>query len=375
MSLQSSGRSAPSPAAAVPSAATEPALLVDKLRHVYGRLVALDGLSFALAKGEILALVGHSGSGKSTLLRLAAGLERPTSGRILIAGREVSGPEHFVPPERRGVGLMFQDYALFPHMTVAENVMFGLAALPVAERRKIAKNLLERVGLATFEDTFPHLISGGEQQRVALARALAPRPHVMLMDEPFSNLDRNTRDLVRDGTVELLRQSGASAIFVTHDPEDAVRVADRIVMLRAGHVIQTGTPDELFRRPASLFVARFFSEFNEIEGTARDGRIETALGSFPAAGLADGAHAVVCIRPNQLAIRDDENGRCAGIIAGERLLGDSVLSTVAIEGLTRTLQAKGPSRHAPGSHVSIDFSPADALIFPMAEEPASGASQ
>jgi iron(III) transport system ATP-binding protein len=263
---------------------------------------------------------------------------------------------------------MFQDYALFPHMTVAENVMFGLAALAPAERRKVAGDMLERVGLAAFGDTFPHLISGGEQQRVALARALAPRPHVILMDEPFSNLDRATRDLVREETVSLLRQAGAAAIFVTHDPEDAVRVADRIVMLRAGRVIQTGTPDELFRRPASLFVARFFAEFNEIEGTVREGRIETPLGSFAVAGLVDGTHAIVCIRPNHISIRDDAGGRGGGIVAGMRHLGDSILSTIAIEGLARPMQVRGASRYAPGSRVSIDFSPADALIFPSAEE-------
>jgi iron(III) transport system ATP-binding protein len=339
------------------------ALAVDRVTQVYGGVPVLDDVSFDLAEGRILALVGHSGSGKSTLLRVAAGLERPVAGRVFVGGREVTGPSVFVPPEKRSVGLMFQDYALFPHMTVFQNVMFGLSSLPAKEARAVAHAALDRVGLAAYGGSYPHALSGGEQQRVALARALAPRPRVLLMDEPFSNLDRGTRDIVRDETMALLRANGAAAVFVTHDPEDAMRAADRIVLISAGRVAQAGTAEELFRRPASLFVARFFSEFNEIAGRCRSGVVTTPLGAFPAPGVPDG-DATLCLRPGAIRIASAPT-HLQGRLVSLRFLGETVLAEIGVDGVDRPLQLRLPSPAplALGAPVHLQVVAGDAVVF------------
>jgi iron(III) transport system ATP-binding protein len=352
------------------TAVAPPALLLDSVSHAYHRNVVLDGISLTLARGEILALVGHSGSGKSTLLRIVAGLETPLAGRVEINGREMTAPHHRVPAEKRGVGFMFQDYALFPHMSVAANVMFGLRGFTHAERRDAASRVLERVGLAALAGSYPHQLSGGEQQRVALARALAPHPAVLLMDEPFSNLDRGTRDLVRDETVAVLRQTGATAILVTHDPEDAMRTADRIVLLRAGRAVQAGTAEDLYHRPDSLFVARFFSEFNEIEGRCVGGQMATPVGSVAAPGFADGARGIVCVRPNCLRLVAAGAGRVNARILSRRFLGDTTLYLAEIGGLARPLQIRTPigTGFAEGARVAVDFLDKDVLVFPGGDE-------
>jgi iron(III) transport system ATP-binding protein len=265
--------------------------------QTYGETRALDGVSLTVDPGELVCLLGHSGCGKTTLLRVAAGVEAPTGGRVLMDGLEVSGADAFVPPERRGIGLMFQDYALFPHLTILQNVAFGLRGLPPGDAEKSARRALERVGLERLADEYPSTLSGGEQQRVALARSIAPRPGVLLMDEPFSNLDRRMRDAIRDETVAILRETRATTIVVTHDPEEAMRIADRIVLMRSGKIVQEGSAEDLYQRPADLFAARFFCDFNEVEGTVRGGSVATPVGNFPAAGLAEGSRAIVCIRP------------------------------------------------------------------------------
>ncbi len=346
----------------------KPALTVDGIRQTYGRVTALDGVSFDLAAGEILALVGHSGSGKSTLLRVAAGLERPASGRVFLDGTEVCGPGRFVPPERRGVGLMFQDYALFPHMTVLQNIAFGLSRLSRAEADRIARATLDSVGLGACADDYPHALSGGEQQRVALARALAPGPNVLLMDEPFSNLDRRTRDIVRDETIAVLRRNRATAILVTHDPEEAMRLADRIVLLRSGRVVQTGTSEELYRRPASLFVARFFSEFDEVEGVVKNGAADSALGRFAANGFADGAKATICVRPNAIRVGKRGSGVDARIVS-RRFLGETDLLHITVDGVPRSLHARVPAGAAIAGDdaIGIEIAPDDVMVFPESD--------
>ena len=245
-------------------------LTYENVTHRYGDVVAVRDFSLDIGPGEIVCLLGRSGCGKTTLLRLAAGVEEPASGRILINDREVSGEELYLPPERRGVGLMFQDFALFPHLTNLANVMFGLKALPKADAEREARFALARVGLAHLADAYPHMLSGGEQQRVALARAVAPRPSVLLMDEPFSGLDRRLRDEVRDDTLNVLRESRVTCVIVTHDPEEALRMADRVALMREGRLVQVDTPEGIYRRPANLFVARFFCELNEVAGTVRE---------------------------------------------------------------------------------------------------------
>ncbi|HYF56253.1 MAG TPA: ABC transporter ATP-binding protein [Salinarimonas sp.] len=339
-------------------------LAFEEVVQVYGGVRALDGVSLAIAPGELVCLLGHSGCGKTTLLRVAAGVDRPSAGRVLLDRREVSGEGAFVPPERRGVGLMFQDYALFPHLTILENVTFGLRALPARDGEIAARRALARVGLERQALDYPHMLSGGEQQRVALARSIAPRPGVLLMDEPFSNLDRRLRDAVRDETVAILRETGATTIVVTHDPEEAMRIADRIVLMRAGSIVQEGPAEDLYRRPVDLFAARFFCDFNEVEGVVRGGRVSTPVGIFPAPGLADGAQAVACIRPQGVRIRAP--GFCLpGRVASRRFLGEVDLVHVAVQGLERPLQARTREAYRPGEgeDVGVDLDSDEVLVF------------
>lgn len=217
-----------------------------------------------MREGEILALVGESGSGKTTLLRLAAGLEAPDSGRVLIGGETVAGDGIWVPPERRGVGLVFQDGALFPHLTVAENLEYGLGERPSDEKSAISRTLLEKVRLGSFLTRYPHELSGGERQRLAVMRALAPQPRVVLMDEPFSNLDPALRRNLRDEIRRILAEAGATAILVTHDTDDALAVGDRVAILSNGNLEQVDTPSAVFHRPANMYCARLFGPANHV---------------------------------------------------------------------------------------------------------------
>ena len=348
------------------SAATlaHPALGVGDITKAYGPVTALAGVSLSIGQGEVVALVGHSGSGKSTLLRLIAGLERPTRGAIAIAGRDVSG-RPFVPPEERGVGMMFQDYALFPHLSVIDNVAFGLNRLPRAEARARAEAALDRIGLRHRAGDFPHALSGGEQQRVALVRALVPAPGILLMDEPFSNLDRRTRDRVRDDTAAILRESNATAILVTHDPEDAMRVADRVLIMAAGRIVRGGTAEELHREPGSLLVARFFADYNEIEAPVAGGLARTALGTFAAPGVREGATAVVCIRPHALSIEPQALHTPSATVVGRAFVGDEVVFLVKLSGVPRPLQVRAPAASGAvvGDRVAVTLDPSQVLVF------------
>lgn len=349
-------------------AAIPASLAFDGVTRHFGRLAAVEDLTLKVAPGEIVALLGQSGCGKSTLLRLAAGVERPTSGRVLLEGRDVSSPQLFVEPEDRGVGLVFQDYALFPHLSVRENVRFGLRGYDAASADAVALRAIERVGLGALAEAYPHMLSGGEQQRVALARAVAPRPGVLLMDEPFSNLDRRLRDSVRDETAALLQETGATSIIVTHDPEDAMRIADRIVLMRRGRIVQVGSAEELYRRPVSLFAARFFCDSTEIEAVARNGAVETPVGRFAAPGIAEGAPAVICIR--QQAIRIVPKGFCVpGRVIERRFLGEVDHVVLAVEGFDRPLVARLvlPGAVREGEEIGIDISSDEVLVFPAGD--------
>ncbi len=250
----------------------------EKVLKSYGPVSALDHLSLSVREGEILALVGPSGCGKTTLLRLLAGFERLDGGEIRIAGEMVAGPGCMVPPERRGVGMVFQDYALFPHLSVSANVGFGLDNLPKHRRRAEIEAALARVGLAGYGERFPHELSGGERQRVALARALAPRPVLVLLDEPFSSLDADRRARVREDVRTILLDSGATAILVTHDQDEALYMGDRLAVMRRGRIEQVASPDEVFQCPATRFVAEFMGRTDFLPGRVTAAGIQTELG-------------------------------------------------------------------------------------------------
>ena len=277
-------------------------LQLEQVSHHYGTALAVDQISLSVAPGEILCLLGPSGCGKSTLLRLCAGLERLETGRILIDGKPVAGNGLHISPERRGVGMVFQEIALFPHLTVTANVAFGLRDLSAAQAQAKVTEMLTRVGMASFADAYPHTLSGGQQQRVALARALAPQPHLMLLDEPFSGLDARLRSTLRDDALHLLKDAGVATVLVTHDPEEAMFMADRIALLRQGRIVQLGGPQELYRHPVNAFAAGFFGDVNRLTGIVRSGFVETAFGALPAPGLADGTPVVILIRPEGLRV-------------------------------------------------------------------------
>jgi iron(III) transport system ATP-binding protein len=266
---------------------------------------AVDGLSLRVAEGEILALLGPSGCGKTTTLRLVAGLEHPDAGTITLRGRVVAGPDRAVPPEERGVGIVFQDYALFPHLAVADNVAFGL---PRGARGRVGE-VLDLVGLGGFGARYPHELSGGQQQRVALARALAPAPALMLLDEPFSNLDADLRAQMRDEVERILRESRTTAVFVTHDQEEAFTLADRVGVLHAGRIEQVATPQELYHRPATRFVAAFVGAADFLPGVVSAEGIVTEIGTFANVDqLPSGGRVDVMIRPDDITFAPQADG-------------------------------------------------------------------
>ncbi len=343
-------------------------LTLENVTRSYGDATALAGVSLAVAPGEIVCLLGPSGCGKTTLLRVVSGIEKPSSGRVLINDREVAGPQRFVPPEDRSIGLMFQDFALFPHLNILDNVAFGLRSLVREERERAARAILERVGLGGFASAYPSTLSGGQQQRVALARAIVPRPAVMLMDEPFSGLDIQLRDSMQEETLALLRETRATSLIVTHNPEEAMRLGDRIVVLNAGRIVQAGTTESLYKNPASLFVARLFSEINEIPVRVEGGKVSTPAGAFKAPGLADGTAAVLCIRERAIEIGPGvSEGRAIlnGRVLDHKFLGDFTRIDIAVEGFERPLKARVSGRDGlgRGSEVKVAIAPDAGLVF------------
>lgn len=331
--------------------------------HRYGSRLAVDNVTFGLAAGEILCLLGPSGCGKSTTLRIAAGLEELQQGEVRIGGRSMAG----VPTEARHVGMVFQDHALFPHLTVAGNIGFGLADLSAGERRERVAFWAGKVGLGSFIDVYPHSLSGGEQQRVALARALAPEPKVLLLDEPFSSLDARLRDQIRDDTTAVLKQAGTPTLLVTHDPEEAMRMADRIAVMQAGRIAQLDRPGKLYEEPASPFVARFFSETNEIPGRVSSGRLETPMGPIAAPGLQHGAPALAVIRPEGLVEMPGGGMPCRVLAA--RTLGAFRRVEVMAESLPgMPLIARLPPGPLPppGSPLNLGLTSRAAWVFPVA---------
>ncbi|MER2536946.1 MAG: ABC transporter ATP-binding protein [Rhizobiaceae bacterium] len=349
-------------------------LAFERISHAFGPdQPVLSDVSLAAEQGEVLCLLGPSGSGKTTLLRIAAGIEAQTAGRVLLNAEEIAGPAVFLPPEKRAIGLVFQDFALFPHLTILDNVRFGLTALSREEGRREAGIALARVGLEHLAQAYPHVLSGGEQQRVALARALAPRPAVLLMDEPFSGLDSRLKDSVRAETLAILRESRATAIVVTHDAEEAMRMGDRIALLKGGRLVQMGTAQELYLRPANLFAAGFFSEINVFPARASGGAADTPVGRIAAPGVADGAKVAVAVRLSGFDVSEGSgpvDGAVRGRILSRRYLGVVELVEIAVEGAETPVRARircGALSQRAGD-IWLSMLPSDVLVFETGDE-------
>lgn len=353
------------------------AIGIDK---AFGQTKALVDASVEVAPGELVALLGPSGSGKTTLLRVVAGFEVPDRGSVDIAGRRVAGPGAWVEPERRRVGMVFQDGALFPHLTVARNVAFGGPA------QGRVKACLELVGLPHRADAYPHELSGGERQRIALARALAIDPEVVLLDEPFAALDAGLRVALRAEVVSILRETGASALLVTHDQEEALSLADRVVVMRGGRVEQATTPEEAYARPANRWVAQFLGEADILEATADSAGVRCALGPVPA-GAPSGPNGEttlgvrgpveVVVRPEAVAVAAAASpqapaGAVSGTVIDRSYFGhDQLLELELADGIRVRSRLPGTARWAPGDAVLAWLNAPVAVLSPPADDNAN----
>jgi iron(III) transport system ATP-binding protein len=346
---------------------TDPLLRLDRVECRYGDVVAISDVSFELAPGEVACLLGPSGCGKTTVLRTIAGFETVHGGSIHLAGRAIAGPGVQVPPDRRGVGMVFQDYALFPHLTAAENVAFGLRRRPRRERRQAADRLLELVGLAGMGARYPHELSGGQQQRVAVARAVAPHPPIILMDEPFSNLDVELRERLGQDIRRLLKEEGIAALFVTHDQGEAFLLGDSIGVMRAGHLLQWDTAFNLYHQPVNRFVADFIGQGRIIAGTlVAPGVVETELGTLRGSAppvCAPPCGVDVLLRPDDLVL--DQDGPVTAEVAGRAFKGAETLYTLRLAGGTEVL-CEVPSRldYPPGSRLRLRAEVEHLIVFP-----------
>ena len=357
-----------------------PRLSLNSLHKSYGKAVAVDDVSLAVMPGELVCLLGPSGCGKSTTLRIAAGVERQDRGSISIDGKQVSDATTHAAPEDRSVGLMFQDFALFPHLTVLDNVAFGLRSQSRSQRHKQSLDYLDRVDMAGHAAKYPHELSGGEQQRVALARAIAPKPRVMLMDEPFSGLDNRLRDEVRDTALTVLKDEGTAVLLVTHDPEEALRMADRIALMRDGRVVQVGAPYHIYNNPVDRNSAGFFSDLNVIHSEVQSRQADTPFGLFLTPGLVDGADVEIIVRPQHLKIEIDEGEPpqpnvktgvpAAGSVCRARFMGPGSLIEVRMDHDNSVLRATIPGVFTPdpGTRVWLSLRRESCFLFPCAKQ-------
>lgn len=337
---------------------TSPALSVRGLTKSFGETTAVTGLDFDVAKCEVVALMGPSGCGKTTTLRLVAGLEQPDGGRISIAGRECTR----MAPERRGVGFVFQDYALFPHLDVEGNVAFGLNGIAGPKKNDRVGEVLELVGLTGESKRFPRELSGGQQQRVALARAIAPRPSLLLLDEPFSNLDAELRRRVRHEVLSIVRSTGAAAVWVTHDRDEGLIVSDRIVLMHEGALRQTGSPSQLWRTPADAWVAGFIGQGDLLPGVVRGGAVRTALGGLRSKGLAEGARVKVLVRPGDVTIG---GAGTQGTVVRRHFSGEDNVYCIELEEGTLLHSRQPEAVEIPkGTRVAVRLSAEELPVFP-----------
>lgn len=354
-------------------------VVLEALGKQYGAVWAVRDVSLAVADGELVSLLGPSGCGKTTILRMVAGFVRPSRGRVVVSGQVLSGPDVHVPPERRGMAMVFQSYAVWPHMTVFQNVAYPLrcARVPPPELRARTRRALELVRLADLADRYPHELSGGQQQRVALARALVAEPRVLLLDEPLSNLDARLRDEMREEIADLQRRLGFTVLYVTHDQSEAMALSHRVAVMRDGQVEQVGTPEEIYESPATAFVARFVGSASFLEGevVGADGatvRVVLRGGaevSVPAAGAPRGA-VTVCVRPEW--VRPDPAGSLGGRVVRRVYMGDRVECIVELPA-GRIVWRTEP-RRAPAVGEEVAFGVVRAVLYPRTAVTTSGGS-
>ena len=309
-------------------------LTVSEINLDFGKTSILRDISFDISKGEVICLAGPSGSGKTSLLRLIAGLENPVSGEIYIDDKLVSSKEYLVEAHKREVGLLFQDLALFPHLTVEQNIKYGLGAYTKSSAKQRAKQLLETTQLSRSAVKFPHMLSGGEQQRVALARAWAPNPKILLLDEPFSSLDTALKEQIREDTYSFLRDNKITAIIVTHDPLEALSMSDRIVLINEGKIVQVGKPEEIYEKPVDRFAAEFFGNINAFEGRIDKGKITTKIGEFRnTTPFDDGVPVDVLVRNDALTVelsQENQNGVQRAWVCESRYMGEGKLLRIGV---------------------------------------------
>ena len=347
----------------------EPVLQLEEVTKRYGGVTALDRVSIGARRGELLAVVGPSGCGKTTLLQVIAGLTDVDAGRVAIGGRVVAGAGAWVPPERRRAGVVFQEHALFPHLTVADNVGFGLPR--AADRRTRCAEALDLVRLGHLARRYPHELSGGEQQRVALARALAPRPAVVLLDEPFSNLDANLRLQLRQETATVLRASDVTAVFVTHDRQEALSLGDRVAVLNDGALEQVDHPAVVFHTPRTRFVATFIGEADLLAGDVSDGVAHTVVGALAVTGVGADGPVDVMVRPHEVVV--DVVREANATVGHSEFRGAHVLHVLALDA-GGELRCEVPHTRAldQGARVRVTVDASHRLAaFPAVNRPAS----
>jgi iron(III) transport system ATP-binding protein len=343
---------------------------LNSVSHHFGQLRVLADISLSLPDGEILCVLGPSGSGKSTLLRIIAGLEPMQSGDITLDSALMANSAHCPPPEQRPIGLVFQDHALFPHLTVTQNVAFGLGRLAAPQRDQIVEQLLNRVGLAALAQRYPHTLSGGQQQRIALVRALAPRPRVMLLDEPFASVDTPLRRQLRQDARQELKQAGTTTIMVTHDPEEAMAMADRILVLVEGEAVQLDTPQALWQQPAHRFVAETIAGLQTLRGKVIGDHIATAFGKLAidavsgANELIDGQAITLGVRGSSVGIADEVTERAA-YSAVEDIRFDGMHWTALVKHEDQQLRfvLDHKSQVQAGSQVALSFTDVEAVLY------------